>query len=177
MTMWHFKWHHITGSMSSQSFYGQRRSRGYGASGECLEVVLKDALCNLDRKLSQYDLKLICREGDDSSTTMLRQLCEECSDIGAVYWNKEHTPESRMREEKYQAVLQEMGVESLQCQSSLLYDPTSPSLAAGFHGGHCGTLMPFKRTYSGLHFPLLYFVSTSLEREVVGMVRHHSRIL
>ena len=126
-------------------FLWSKKEQGKWGVRGCLEVVLKDALCNLDRKLSQYGLKLICREGDDTST-MLQKLCEECSDIGAVYWNKEHTPESRRREEKYQAVLQEIGVESLQCQSSLLYDPTSPSLAAGFHGGHWGTLMPFKRT-------------------------------
>ena len=76
---------------------------------------------------------------------MLREICTECN-AGAVYWNKEHTPESRIREEKYQTVLREIGVHGMECQSSLLYDPSSPSLAAGFHGGHWGTLMPFKRT-------------------------------
>jgi len=75
----------------------------------------------------------------------LRQICNEC-DVGAVYWNQEHATESRIREEKYRAVLREIDVEIVECQSSLLYDPTSPSLAVGFHGGHWGTLMPFMRT-------------------------------
>ncbi len=30
-------------------------------------MVLKDALCNLDKKLKEYNLKLVCREGEDSS--------------------------------------------------------------------------------------------------------------
>ena len=125
-------------------FLWSKKEQGpWGVRG-CLEVVLKDALCNLDKKLEQFDLKLVCREGDDSSS-MLRQICEECN-VGAVYWNKEHTTESRVREEKYRAMLEEISVESIECQSSLLYDPTSPSLAAGFHGGHWGTLMPFKKT-------------------------------
>ena len=46
----------------------------------------------------------------------------------------------------YRTELQEIDVLGVECQSSLLYDPSSPSLAAGFHGGHWGTLMPFKRT-------------------------------
>mmetsp|Transcript_21310 Transcript_21310/g.33462 ORF Transcript_21310/g.33462 Transcript_21310/m.33462 type:complete len:90 (-) Transcript_21310:106-375(-) len=52
----------------------------------CLEVVLKDALSNLDKKLKQYNLNLVCREGDDSAT-MLREICTECG-AGTVYWNK-----------------------------------------------------------------------------------------
>lgn len=59
----------------------------FGVTG-CLEVVLKDALRSLDRKLQQHDLNLVCREGEDSST-MLQQICNECG-VGAVYWNKEH---------------------------------------------------------------------------------------
>ena len=46
----------------------------------------------------------------------------------------------------YRTALQEMTVAGMECKSSLLYDPASPSLAAGFHGGHWGTLMPFKKT-------------------------------
>eukprot|EP00986_Skeletonema_menzelii_P014001 scaffold8741_cov142-Skeletonema_menzelii.AAC.8 len=126
-------------------FLWSKKEQGTWGVRGCLEVVLKNALSNLDKKLKQYDLKLVCREGDEDSSTMLREICTECN-AGAVYWNKEHTTESRIREEKYRAVLQEIDVLGMECQSSLLYDPSSPSLAAGFHGGHWGTLMPFKRT-------------------------------
>ena len=37
---------------------------------------MKDALSNLDKKLKQYNLNLVCREGDDSAT-MLREICTE----------------------------------------------------------------------------------------------------
>ncbi len=85
----------------------------WGVRG-CLEVVLKDASSNLDKKRNQYKLKLVCREGDDSAT-MLREICTECG-AGTVYWNKYHTTESRIREKKYQTVLQEMIVRSVECQ-------------------------------------------------------------
>lgn len=118
----------------------------WGVTG-CLEVILKDALRHLATKLERHDLKLICREGTDSSH-MLRQICEEYGDddddgIGVVYWNKEHTAESRIREERYRATLTDMDVNFVESQSSLLYDPMDVSLSGGFRGGHWGTLMPF----------------------------------
>jgi len=112
----------------------------WGVTG-CLEVVLKDALRYLKQKLRRHDLDLVFREGNDSST-MLQRICKEC-DAGAVYWNKEHTTESRLREARYRASLREMDVEFIESQSSLLYDPVSLSLSTGFRGGHWGTLMPF----------------------------------
>ena len=120
--------------------WSKEEQGNWGATG-CLEVVLKDALRNLDAKLKQNGLRLVCREGVDSAV-MLKQICHE-SDAGAVYWNKEHTPESKAREEKYRSMLNGMNIEHLECQSSLLYDPLSPTLSSGFHGGHWGTLMPF----------------------------------
>ncbi|KAL7551091.1 hypothetical protein ACHAWF_014287 [Thalassiosira exigua] len=99
-------------------FLWSRREQGmWGATG-CLEVVLKDALHHIERKLKEFDLMLICREGNDSSK-LLQKIAEECN-AGAVYWNKEHTPEGQEREERYRKILN-----------------------AGFHGGHWGTLMPF----------------------------------
>mmetsp|Transcript_17215 Transcript_17215/g.31276 ORF Transcript_17215/g.31276 Transcript_17215/m.31276 type:complete len:659 (+) Transcript_17215:314-2290(+) len=123
-------------------FLWSKKEQGkWGVTG-CLEVVLKDALRHLEEKLKQYDLKLICREEGDDSSIMLQQICNEC-DVGAVYWNKEHTTESRIREEKYRVMLTAMDIECIETQSSLLYDPVSPSLSTGFNGGHWGTLMPF----------------------------------
>ena len=122
-------------------FIWSRKEQGQWGVRGCMEVILKDALRNLDEKLRSHGLKLIYRQSDDSSE-VLRQLCEEC-ESSAVYYNIEHTPESRVREAKYRRVLGEIDVESVECQSSLLYDPTSPQLATGFHGGHWGTLMPF----------------------------------
>ncbi len=107
------------------------------------EVVLKDALRKLHCKLQGSGLQLVCRSTDDFELA----LSQICTDVGAaaVYWNKEHTTESRSREVKSKKILKSMGIEGIECQSSLLYDPTSLSLAAGFRGGHWGTLMPFLR--------------------------------
>ena len=82
--------------------WAQKEQGSWGVTG-CLEVVLKDALRCLDEKLNGCDMKLICRMVDDSSV-LLQDLCEECN-AGAVYWNKEHITESRIREDKYMAVL------------------------------------------------------------------------
>jgi deoxyribodipyrimidine photolyase len=57
--------------------------------------------------------------------------------------NKENIPESRDREKQFKDKLKEKGVFFVECQSSLLYDPTILSLKPGFNGGHWGTLMPF----------------------------------
>lgn len=122
-------------------FIWSRKEQGRWGVRGCMEVILKDALRNLDEKLRSHGLELTCRQGDDSSE-VLRQLCEECGS-SAVYYNVEHTPESRVREAKYRRLLGEIDVETVECQSSLLYDPTSPQLGTGFHGGHWGTLMPF----------------------------------
>jgi len=71
---------------------------------------------------------LICREGDDTSC-MVQDISTECN-ASAVYWNKEHTPESRIREDNYRDVLKRIDVESVACHSSLLFDTTtSPSFA------------------------------------------------
>ena len=122
-------------------FIWSRKEQGQWGVRGCMEVILKEALRSLDEKLRSHGLELVYRQSDDSSE-MLRRLCEEC-ESSAVYYNIEHTPESRVREAKYRRVLGEIDVESVECQSSLLYDPTSPQLATGFHGGHWGTLMPF----------------------------------
>lgn len=68
-------------------FLWSKKEQGpFGVRG-CLEVVVKDALFNLDKKLKQYDLMLICREGDDTSC-MLHDISTECK-ASAVYFNKE----------------------------------------------------------------------------------------
>ena len=105
------------------------------------EVVLKDALKSLDSTLTANGLKLICRS-TDSFQHELSQLCMECDAI-TIYWNKEHTTESRIREQQCKATLESIGVQAIECQSSLLYDPTVLDLKGGFNGGHWGTLMPF----------------------------------
>jgi deoxyribodipyrimidine photo-lyase len=122
-------------------FLWSRKEQGTWGVVGALEVVLKNALQKLRLKLEENGLKLICRMGDDSSK-LLDEMCEECN-VGAVYWNKEHTTESRLKEEGYKNALDGKDVEVVECQSSLLYDPMSPSLPTGFNGGHWGTLMPF----------------------------------
>lgn len=126
-------------------FLWSRNEQGrFGVNG-CLEVVLKDALIKLENKLKLYGMQLVTREGEDSSI-MLQQICNECN-VGAVYFNKESTPESIIREDKYGSILEEIGIQCVSSQSSLLYDVSTPSLfSTGFNGGHFGTLMPFLRS-------------------------------
>lgn len=122
-------------------FLWSRKEQGsWGVTG-ALEVVLKEALMNLDRKLHDYNSRLITRMAEHSSEELLK-LCQECG-VGTVYLNKEHTTESRVREQRQKDVLRKYEVDLVECQSSLLYDPMDLSLAAGFNGGHWGTLMPF----------------------------------
>jgi len=128
-------------SSSSRKEQGQWGIRG------AAQVVLKDALRHLNAQLEGHGLRLICKSAgdDDSSSHQLRELCR---DVGAstVYLNKEHTTESRIREQRHKEALKIIDVQVVECQSSLLYDPMSPCLSTGFqHGGHWGTLMPFLR--------------------------------
>jgi deoxyribodipyrimidine photo-lyase len=118
----------------------KKDQRKWGVRGAS-EVVLKDALRYLDSTLSASGLKLVCRSTDNFSHELSR-LCEE-SETGTVYWNREHTPESRIREDRSKTALESIGVQAIECQSSLLYDPSMLSLSGGFQGGHWGTLMPF----------------------------------
>mmetsp|Transcript_6610 Transcript_6610/g.7223 ORF Transcript_6610/g.7223 Transcript_6610/m.7223 type:complete len:971 (+) Transcript_6610:41-2953(+) len=136
-----------------------------------LEVVLKDALRELEKKLLlNSNLKLICRQTDD----VISELCNLCLDTGAitVYWNKEHTTESRARERKTKEALECIGIQVIECQSSLLYDPTKLSLASGFNGGHWGTLMPFlkmcKKQMGEPRRPIKRYETFALLREVDG---------
>ena len=110
----------------------------------CLEVILKDALFHINERLTRYNMKIVLRMGDDSAS-MLKQVCEEC-DVGCVYWNKGHTPETREKEEKYRSTLSSLKIAYIESQSSLLYDPIDIALSNGFNGGHWGTLMPFLRS-------------------------------
>ena len=123
-------------------FLWDKRSQGksFGVTG-ALEVVLKDALQNLKKKLQNHDLDLICRNTSDIG----QELLTLCSETGAkvVYLNKEHVTESRIREENIHSLLKANDVCTVLCNSSLLYDPTKLSLSTGFNGGHWGTLMPF----------------------------------
>ena len=108
------------------------------------QVVLKDALKNLNATLTaSADLKLICRQTTDNDFQL--ELARLCTETGAstVYWNKEHTTESRIREQACKTTLESMGVQAIECNSSLLYDPILLKVSEGFNGGHWGTLMPF----------------------------------
>jgi deoxyribodipyrimidine photo-lyase len=112
----------------------------WGVHG-ALQVVLKDALQSLDKSLEEFGLKLVCRNCNDS-TSELESLVDELG-AGAVYWNREHTTESRIIEKERRESLEKRGVHVTECQSSLLYDPEQVSLLGGFNEGHWGTLMPF----------------------------------
>jgi len=107
------------------------------------EVLLKDALKNVNYSLKDYDLNLICRAAENS----VDELCKLCAETNAVavYFNQEHTPESRNNEQIRKTALANSGIVSIECQSSLLYDPTRLLIEPGFRGGHWGTLMPFMR--------------------------------
>ena len=117
-----------------------------GKWGVCgaLEVILKNALRNLNDDLKVGGLQLICRNTDNSN----REIIELCKETGAatVYWNREHTTESRLIEKERKKCLITGGVCVVESQSSLLYDPEKVSLSKGFNRGHWGTLMPFLKS-------------------------------
>ena len=131
-----FHSHVIPVFLWSESHHGHK----WGITG-AVEVVLKDALRNLKRKLQNHDLDLLCRNVNDIDTELL-QLCDETGS-STVYYNKEFIPQSRVREESIEYNLLKRNILTVPCQSSLLYDPVKLSLSSGFNGGHWGTLMPF----------------------------------
>ena len=57
--------------------------------------------------------------------------------MGVVYWNKEHTTESRLREERHKFILDGSGIEVVvRSDGSIPWGGVS-------HGVHWGTLVPF----------------------------------
>lgn len=107
------------------------------------QVLLKDALRNLDATLRSFDLSLVCANcKSNHGVNELVGLVKSCG-ITAVYYNKEFTPEGRERDAIREAALRDIGIQVYVSQSSLLYDPDLIELSSGFHGGHWGTLMPF----------------------------------
>jgi deoxyribodipyrimidine photo-lyase len=106
------------------------------------QVVLKSAVRNLAMSLdTEFQLPLICRNADDPVEALCALVKE--TNAGAVYWNREFTPESRALDKQREAALHKLGVQSVPCVSSLLYDVEKLELNTGFNGGHWGTLMPF----------------------------------
>jgi len=105
------------------------------------EVALKEALLSLDRKLQGSGLALICRSTSDVQKELFKLSAEAGASV--VYLNRQCTPEGFDREEKLKKMLKTKDVQVVECQSSLLYDPSNLSLTEGFNGGHWGTLMPF----------------------------------
>ncbi len=51
-------------------FLWSKKEQGLEVIRGCLDVVLKDTLSNLEKKLKQYNLKLVCRERE-----MIPQVC------------------------------------------------------------------------------------------------------
>jgi deoxyribodipyrimidine photolyase len=122
-------------------FLWDRSVTQWGVRG-AQQVVLKDAVRSLAVSLDkEFQLPLICRNVDDPVEALCALVKE--TNAGAVYWNREFTPESRALEKQREAVLHKLGVRPVSCVSSLLYDVEKLELSKGFHGGHWGTLMPF----------------------------------
>ena len=142
------RWHdnnavHMAAKHSSvlPVFLWDRSVTQWGVRG-AQQVVLKSAVRNLELSLDKdFQLPLICRNVDDPVEALLALVKE--TNAGAVYWNREFTPESRALDKQREAVLHDLGVQSVPCVSSLLYDVEKLELSKGFHGGHWGTLMPF----------------------------------
>ena len=122
----------------------------WGVTG-ALQVVLKEALRNLESSLESFGLNLVCRNCDGIDGT--HELVEIVQETGAtsVYWNRGHTPESRAVELAHRRALEAIDVRVHESQSSLLYDPDKIELSSGFHGGHWGTLMPFLKNCKKHH--------------------------
>ncbi len=142
----------------------------WGVRG-AMEVILQEALQSLELSLKSFDLRLICQNCEDNGTAELLKIIQ-ASDASAVYWNREHTTESRLLEENRRKALQDAGITVVESQSSLLYDPELIDLDSGFHGGHWGTLMPFLKSckkYFGLpRRPTPYHETFRLLQEAQG---------
>ncbi len=90
-------------------FLWSREEQGrWGVQG-ALEVVLKAALRSLDARLRQGGLRLLCRNvGTAGTAAELVTLCEEAN-AAVVYWNKEHTTESRLLDKVRKRALETKG--------------------------------------------------------------------
>jgi deoxyribodipyrimidine photolyase len=119
-----------------------------GIRAEALEVVIKEAVKNLESSLRTFGLELICRncptQEDQEHEHALQKLLE-ATRASAIFYNKDCTPNGRKIEDTRTKLLarQYPDVQNVPCQSVLLYDIDQVSLSKGFHGGHWGTLMPF----------------------------------
>jgi len=129
----------------------------WGARG-AIQVVLKEALRELDATLRQSGQKLVCRNSNDPVSEVLLLAREVGSE--KVYYNRDFTPEGKALMTKMEKRLRKADINMIACQSSLLYDVEKLELSTGFHGGHWGTLMPFLRLCQktlgdpALHVPL-----------------------
>ena len=117
-----------------------------GIRAEALEVLLKQAVDNLQQSLKSFGLELICRNCRtlEDAQKELTDLLQETR-ASAVYYNKDFTPNGHKLEEIRTCMIKEnfSHVQTESFQSVLLYDIDEVSLTKGFHGGHWGTLMPF----------------------------------
>merc|ERR1712238_168596 len=129
-------------------FLWSPQEEGKWGVGRALEVPLQDALTSLEERLhsesnsnSSGGLRLVCRNTDNSA----QELFQLCREVGAktVYSNREHTPESAERDRTRVELLSKHGIQLVQCNSSLLYNPEDIDLHQGFTSGHFATLMPF----------------------------------
>jgi len=127
-------------------FLWSPHEEGKWGVGSALEVPLQDALTSLEERLhressSSRGLRLVCRNTDNSA----QELFQLCREVGArtVYSNREHTPESAERDRTRLELLSNHGIQLVQCNSSLLYNPEDIELNKGFTSGHFATLMPF----------------------------------
>ena len=124
-------------------FLWQPNQPEWGVCG-ALQVILKDAIRNLQTKLSGYSrLKLLCRNTDDAEVELFC-ITQEIQ-ASAVFWNRAMTPDGaaaeKQREQALRSLDRSIQIESF--QSFLLYDISRVDLVSGFQGGHWGTLMPF----------------------------------
>lgn len=119
-----------------------------GIRAAALEILLKEAVGNLQQALEGSGLELICR-----NCLTVEQVQNELAGLinetgaTAIYYNKDFTPQGRRLEKARRTLVQKKfsHIQLIASQSALLYDIDQVSLTKGFHGGHWGTLMPFYR--------------------------------
>jgi deoxyribodipyrimidine photolyase len=137
----------------------EERQNKWGVSG-AIEVILKDALMNLDTSLKSFGLSLICCNCNqlDHGTSNLIEFIQTTK-AKAVFWNRECTPEGKVRESYRKDALRK-GVDVVESLSSLLYNPYAIDLTSDFNKGHFGKLMPFlnscKKQFREPHRPTPY---------------------
>ncbi len=99
---------------------GQLQSNPYRGD-PCIQFMV-ESLQDLDEELREKGSRLFCFF--DQPDRVIRQ-CKELGLIHGVIVNRDYTPYSRQRDQRMQQTCQDLGIEFLMCEDTLLHQPES----------------------------------------------------